>query len=40
MNTARLRRNKIFYIGHRWTQINTDFIFAKGIKTKDIMGHG
>jgi hypothetical protein len=27
---------KILY----WTQINTNSIFAKDLKTKDVMGHG
>jgi hypothetical protein len=29
-----------FLWGHRSTQMNTDFIFAKDLKIKDIMGHG
>jgi len=27
-------------MGRRFTQINADFIFAKDLKTKDLMGRG
>jgi hypothetical protein len=33
---ARQSRNQKNFIGHRWTQINTDFISAKDLKTKGI----